>query len=100
MSDRRHRSQVVLAGLKELSDLLKRKAAIEKQIFTRTAILEKAYLDANQELSVTLEGRMKDIAQLKDLPVSAFPCSMVLSLIDFSTASLGCNLSQRNIHLF
>ncbi|MCJ1381000.1 hypothetical protein MMC17_004109 [Xylographa soralifera] len=63
------KSQVVLAGLKELSDLLKRKAAIEEKIFAHTAILEKAYLDANQELSVSLKGRLQDIAHLEDIPV-------------------------------
>ncbi|MCJ1317548.1 hypothetical protein MMC15_002873 [Xylographa vitiligo] len=62
------KSQVVLTGLKELSDLLKRKAAIEEKIFVHTAILEKAYLDANQELSVSLKGRMQDITQLEGVP--------------------------------
>ncbi|MCJ1431692.1 hypothetical protein MMC27_001047 [Xylographa pallens] len=71
VSDRRNRSQAVLAGLKELSDLLKRKVAIEERIFAHTAILEKAYLDANQELSVSLKGRMQDIAQLEDIPSAA-----------------------------
>ncbi|MCJ1282049.1 hypothetical protein MMC26_001372 [Xylographa opegraphella] len=62
------KSQVVLAGLEELSNLLKRKGAIEAKIFAHTAILEKAYLDANQELSVSLKGRMQDIAQLESVP--------------------------------
>ena len=73
VSDRRHRSQVVLTGLKELRDLLKRKAAIEEKIFAHTAILEKAYLDANQELSVSLKGRMQDITQLEGVPVRSLP---------------------------
>ncbi|MCJ1399702.1 hypothetical protein MMC11_002904 [Xylographa trunciseda] len=62
--------QVVLAGLRELSTLLKRQAAIEENIFAHTAILEKAYLDANQEFSVSIQGRMQDMAGLEDIHVS------------------------------
>ncbi|MCJ1387828.1 hypothetical protein MMC18_000671 [Xylographa bjoerkii] len=59
--------QVVLEGLNELRDLLKRKTAIEEKIVAHTAILEKAYLDANQELSVSIKGRMQDTAGLEDI---------------------------------
>ena len=100
VSDRRNRSQVVLAGLKELSDLLKRKAAIEEKIFAHTAILEKAYLDANQELSVSLKGRMQDIAQLEDIPVRSVSWSVVQSLIILFISKLSLQpLMTHKLHL-
>ena len=51
--------------LERLLALLRRKIAIEERIFAHTAILEKAYIDANREFSVTIKGRLEDIAKLE-----------------------------------
>jgi len=56
--------------LEYLGSLLKRKAAIEEKLFAHTAALEKAYIDANKELGVTMKGRMNDIATIEEAKVS------------------------------
>ena len=55
--------------LEYLGTLLKRKAAIEEKLFAHTAALEKAYIDINKELSVTMTGRMNDIATIGEAKV-------------------------------
>ena len=57
----------MLARLERLQELLQKKAAIEERISSRTSALERAYLDANQELSVSVKGRVSDIATLDEV---------------------------------
>lgn len=56
--------------LEYLGTLLKRKAAIEEKLFAHTAAVAKAYIDASQELGVTMKGRIHDIANLGEAKVS------------------------------
>ena len=51
--------------LEQIGALLKRKAEIEEKIFLHITTLEKAYMDVNQELAVTMKGRMRDISSLE-----------------------------------
>ncbi|MCJ1477995.1 hypothetical protein MMC13_006670 [Lambiella insularis] len=61
--------QAVKFRLEQLGQLLQRKAGIEERILAHTAVLEKAYVDAAQELSVVLQGRMQDIASMDNADV-------------------------------
>ena len=60
-----YRSKVTKGRLEQIGALLKRKAEIEEKILLHTTSLEKAYMDANQELAVTMKGRMHDISSLE-----------------------------------
>jgi hypothetical protein len=52
--------------LETLDTLLKKKREIEEEIMKRVKVMEKAYLDANQELSITMAGRMDDVKGMED----------------------------------
>jgi hypothetical protein len=52
--------------LETLDTLLKKKREIEEEIMKRVKVMEKAYLDANQELSITMSGRMDDVKGMED----------------------------------
>jgi hypothetical protein len=52
--------------LETLDTLLKKKREIEEEIMKRVKIMEKPYLDANQELSITMSGRMDDVKGMED----------------------------------
>jgi hypothetical protein len=58
------RSKATKEQLEHLGTLLQRKTAIEEKLFAHTAALEKAYIDASQELGVTMKGRIQDMAVL------------------------------------
>lgn len=58
------RSKATKEQLEHLGTLLQRKTAIEEKLVAHTAALEKAYIDASQELSVTMKGRIQDMAIL------------------------------------
>ncbi|MCJ1243921.1 hypothetical protein MMC30_001118 [Trapelia coarctata] len=64
------RSKAMKERLEYLGILLERKAAIEENLFAHTSALEKAYIDANKELSVTMKGRMNDIVTMGETKVS------------------------------
>ena len=63
------RSKITKEHLERLSVLVKRKAAIEEKILIHAIKLEKAYLNANQELSVVVVGRQRDLEALSKPPV-------------------------------
>lgn len=60
------RSKAEKSRLEQLALLLHRKEEIEEKILAHTVILERAYVEATQELCVSFEGRMQDIASMND----------------------------------
>ena len=60
--------------LEQIGALLKKKAEIEEKMFLHVTSLEKAYMDANQELAVTMKGRMHDLSSLELKMVCCYPC--------------------------
>jgi len=79
------RSKATKEQLEHLGTLLQRKAALEEKLFAHTVALEKAYIDASQELGVTMKGRIHDMATLGDRKlVFECRCKSTINMISSS----------------